>query len=477
MTCHRFDLEHQLAFSELSGDCNPLHTDAVAARRLLFGSTVVHGVHSTLWALDNWLSDKTENIELRSINAAFRNPIRIDEEVIYSVKNESDGHVEIELTVGGSVAASLDINWGRSKGCDADCFSKGFPKLDECIELSEDEVEKASGSLELYLDLEASALLFQHLTALLPPLQIAQLLATTRLVGMMCPGLHSLYSMLDLGFEHETGESSSLTYEVAKMDKRFGKVLMKISSPRMAGTVTAFYRPPPKEQISFADVHGQVEPNEFAGQRALVVGGSRGLGEVTAKLLSAGGADVRITYNQGVEDSRRIVDDIVSGGGCADCLSLNVLDAQMEPGNRLGGDWTPTHLYYFATPFIAIGRKGSFSAALFQEFCDYYVIGFERVVEQLGPLGLRGIFYPSSVFIDELPSDMGEYVAAKMAGEALCAFMEKTHQDIAIHKPRLPRMATDQTASLLPLKNEDAVSILLEHLRILRDSSISPEEK
>ncbi|HNC74922.1 MAG TPA: MaoC/PaaZ C-terminal domain-containing protein, partial [Elusimicrobiota bacterium] len=43
-----FDWERQNAFARLSGDANPLHVDPAAARRLLFGRAVVHGVHGVL---------------------------------------------------------------------------------------------------------------------------------------------------------------------------------------------------------------------------------------------------------------------------------------------------------------------------------------------------------------------------------------------------------------------------------------------
>ena len=99
------------------------------------------------------------------------------------------------------------------------------------------------------------------------------------------------------------------------------------------------------------------------------------------------------------------------------------------------------------------------------------ISGFTRLADRLLRSGKEGAEALTSV-IDELPADMGEYIAAKTAGEALCGFLEQTHRDLAIHKPRLPRMATDQTASLLPVKNEDAVSIMLEHLRILGDLSL-----
>ena len=51
-TTRTFTLDDQLAFAALAGDFNPLHVDPLAARRLIFGEVVVHGVHAVLWALD-----------------------------------------------------------------------------------------------------------------------------------------------------------------------------------------------------------------------------------------------------------------------------------------------------------------------------------------------------------------------------------------------------------------------------------------
>ena len=55
MTTRSFSIADQTAFATLSGDFNPLHIDAVAARRLMFGRPVVHGIHLLLWALDTAL--------------------------------------------------------------------------------------------------------------------------------------------------------------------------------------------------------------------------------------------------------------------------------------------------------------------------------------------------------------------------------------------------------------------------------------
>ena len=50
-------------FATLSGDYNPLHVDAISARRFLFGSPVVHGIHTILWSLNSWLENETDIIK------------------------------------------------------------------------------------------------------------------------------------------------------------------------------------------------------------------------------------------------------------------------------------------------------------------------------------------------------------------------------------------------------------------------------
>lgn len=409
-------------------------------------------------------------MNIRSIKASFLRPIILEEQVQYSATSEQSQHVRIQLASGGSISTRIQVEWDTSAQPYFDHLDTRSPERCSPRVLSEDEIEADSGSLDLWLNAQAAAQLFPQLVKCLPLPQIAVLLATTRLVGVKCPGLHSLYSELDLSAT-ASRECTTFNYEVTRFDKRFRLVFMKVVAPGMTGTVKAFVRPAPQEQPSYLKLKEQVDGNEFAGQRALVIGGCRGLGEVAAKLLCAGGANVIITYYQGKEDARRIVDEIVANGGAADLFHSDVLNPKRDLLDSSVSNWCPTHLYYFATPFISQGVKGSFSTELFSSFCDYYVIGLVHTVNQLRSQGLRNVFYPSTVFIDELPVRLGEYAVAKMAGEMVCTFLEKTNREMTMYRPRLPRMATDQTASLLPVSNEDPVPIMREHLRSFRDST------
>ena len=438
-----FTSEDQIDFAELSGDYNPLHIDVVAARRLLFGSTVVHGVHALLWGLDCCLEDREESLEVRAINAVFSKPIKVDEKVTLSVESENDGRLRIELLNSGLLLTVIKVELANSVQRNSVYLEPSFPKRLEPSVLSDSELETDSGALDLSLNIEAATKLFPNLIRCLSPMHIAVILASTRLVGVRCPGLHSIYSEIALS-KTTPNESSAMHYEVTKFDRRFGLVLLKVIAPEMTGTIKAFRRPAPQEQADCLTLKNHVDSNEFADQRALVIGGSRGLGEVAAKLLAAGGADVKITYYHGKEDARRVVNDIISVGGVAKSLYFDVLNPKSYPTDTYKNDWDPTHLYYFATPFIVPGKR-NFSVELFNKFCDYYVAGFTNTLHQISDFGIRNVFYPSTVYIDDPPNNMGEYAAAKIAGEMLCSVLEKNNQQMTIYRPRLPRMATDQT--------------------------------
>jgi acyl dehydratase len=474
-----FTLQDQLAFADLSGDRNPLHVDPIAARRYMFGQPVVHGVHTLLWALDCWCAEHDETPNLRALSATFSKPVVLGERVVCVAVSEQPSQLALEVRSGGVVSTRISCELGNGTSSRRDQLGSrsiidAFPPVRASRVVPKEELEMSSGSFDLYLNTAETARLFPHLIKLAPAFQIASILGTSRLVGVECPGLHSLFSSLELRFEDSREGRPEVSYRVSKLDHRIGLIELKLDGQGVKGTVTAFRRPPPVEQPTYTSLRSSVGANEFAGQVALIIGGSRGLGEVAAKLLAAGGAIVRITFHQGEQDARRIVDEIVSNGGRADVAQFDVLDPQPQfAASSINS--LPTHCYYFATPFIFSGAKGIFSPELFSRFCAYYVTGFANIIDYWRARHVSNFFYPSTVAIDELPSSMGEYSVSKAAGEKLCDFLEKTHPALTIYRSRFPRVATDQTVSLLPVKNQDPVGVMLEHLRAFRAVSTKTE--
>ena len=62
----------QIEFAAVSGDRNPMHLDALLARRTQAGVPVVHGVHLLLWGLDALAGAERALPPMGRLKAAFQ---------------------------------------------------------------------------------------------------------------------------------------------------------------------------------------------------------------------------------------------------------------------------------------------------------------------------------------------------------------------------------------------------------------------
>ena len=67
---------------------------------------------------------------------------------------------------------------------------------------------------------------------------------------------------------------------------------------------------------------------DLKGKRALVTGGSRGVGAATARLLATSGADVAITYRTRAEEADRVVEDLRGMGVSAWAEAVDIAEAE-----------------------------------------------------------------------------------------------------------------------------------------------------
>lgn len=462
-----FEFVDQKQFASVSGDFNPMHLDSVYARRTQAGAPVVHGIHLLLWALDELAASQPDLPQVLSIRVRFHQFVYLGEAVeIGTVQQKSDG-LRMSILGKGALRAKIAIVSGEvAAGCSLPHIdgAEVLPALEAASDLDLEQISGRSGLLPFKMTDEDAARMFPAATKWLGAKKIAALAASTYLVGMVCPGLHSIYDGFSITCCEKLGAEDLLSYRVLETDERFRSVQMEIAGGGLEGLVTCFLRTPPVRQQAMQALSKTVNPDEFAGSVALVVGGSRGLGELTAKLIAAGGGRVIITWQSGREDAERVVQEIRSAGGNCEAFAY---DARKAPEEQLAFLIDPpTHAYYFATPTIFRHKSDILVPGHLKEFLEIYVEGFWKLSQALRAIKPNiSVFYPSSIFVTDRPEGMTEYAMAKAAGELLCADIDRFLAPLHVTMARLPRLSTDQTASIAPTQVADSLQIMLPIVR------------
>ena len=474
-----FSMSDQLEFAEFSGDFNPMHISPLAARRTQMGAPVVHGMHQVLWGLENAGAFVPDGIHIVGVQVRFPQPLYLDERADLLLIARDESFLRLAIRANKIVTGKIVLKLGRAAWPSPARLSGEFESFGEpatCHELAFEEITGIAGDLPAYLRWADAERIFPKACKLIGTIRVNSIAALSRLVGMVCPGLHSIFSSIDVQLGRV--EENRLRFSVLSTDARFSVVRQSVSGGGIEGEVTAFMRMPPRKQPGIAEFRRLVRHDEFAGSVALVIGASRGVGEVVAKTIGAGGGHVLATYCTGVEECEQVASEIWAAGGRCDVMQY---DAQRSPAEQLAIlPVVPSSVYYFATPRIFGRTEGLLEKARFYEFLETYVNRFYALCSYLRESGIESltIFYPSSIAVDSRPESMTAYAMAKAAGEILCDSMTVHWPGFRVIARRLPRMATDQTATLVSVDSMPIMDTMLpiisevEH-SILRATTVS----
>jgi acyl dehydratase len=465
----------QERFAAASGDRNPMHMDALQARRMQAGAPVVHGVHLLLWALDAFSAAKPDLPPVRSIRAQFSKFVYLDQPVEVVLQQQDSKRARLSILVENTIRTKVTCGFDGSVE-DGPTEEASSPDLESSMkapmDLDLESIAGRSGHFRFAMTPDVALDLFPSATRWLGTRRVAALAASTYLVGMVCPGLYSIYNELSVSSYTEPNEEEVLHFKVTEADFRYRSVEQRMSGGGLIGTVNSFIRTRPVSQVPIEALRNIVRPTEFSGSVTLIVGGSRGLGELTAKIIGAGGGRVIITWNRGKMDADRVADEIRAAGGSCEILPY---DARRPAAEQLASlTESPTHFYYFATPHIFRPESEIFAAKRLDEFLDFYVRGFWELARALRDRqpGIS-MFYPSSVYVTDRPAGMTEYSMAKAAGETLCADINQSWSPAKVLVRRLPRLPTDQTASVSQAEEADSVETMLPIVREVQSSTKS----
>ncbi len=473
----KFDGDDQVLFARLSGDFNPMHMDPLAARRTQAGATVVHGMHAVLWSLDRLVQLGLVEGGISGLKVQFAKFIPVGSTVHLKLVRRDENSIGAELASGGLTTTLLSLTLGAPKKAVGGALPppdapRTGPSDQPAVLARLEETAGLSGRMDIAGPAQWVENRFPHAVAAIGPGRIAAIALLSRLVGMICPGLHSIFAAFAIDLIETPRHRDGLWFSVSGTDERFRMVRMMVSGAGISGSVQAFLRWPPVVQASLSDISKLVAPTEFAGSTALIIGGSRGLGALTAKVIAAGGGKVIVTYATGRKEAMQLAEEIRAHipQGVRDVIPYDARQEAAEQLKTLIAD--VSHLYYFATTSIARQKEGLFVSSLFDEFIQVYVKGFYDCCRFLAEHGSGPLtaFYPSSVFVENNPLPLAEYSMAKMAGEVLCGNINRSAGRVHVIVGRLPRLKTDQTATVPPVESAEPLEIMLPVIRKVQSS-------
>lgn len=448
--CKKFSSSDLELFAKFSGDRNPIHLDPIYARRTQFGAPIVFGVNLLLWAMDYLY--KKHAIVVNFISIKFQRPVFLNADV--EIKFEQDG--KLIISQNGNINSVM--LFAIAKEISKFNYEK-LPLLKINKMYSDGICNFNVGERDEFLfsgDYKIGKTLFPEIFEVYGDRAICEIANSSFIVGMRCPGEHSIFVDLKINFQ-ENHENSF--YKITKLESRVGMVAISFKGKAINGTLGAFFRPKPSKFHDMQAIKLAVKSDEFKGQRILIIGGSRGIGEVVAKILAVGGGMVSITYNVGVKEAEKVAEDIRNNGG-----NCTIHQLKIDKKNK----FTNLHekydfIYYFATPKILpsnfLGKSDVY------EYDQIYVDGFTDVCNYFFNTNKSiRIFYPSTSFIEKSKPNLDVYINSKIKGEERCRFLRDLY-NIDINVKRLPILQTDQNLSILSENSKDIVTVMLPIIR------------
>jgi len=453
-------------FARLSGDANPLHVDLSYSRRSLAAGCVVHGMLLFLRALDEIILDITLP---KVITTNFKSFVKIDDSVNFILykNNLRPDDWQIWGFVNDKTVITIQLN-GYSYQEEPQslnvnqlsCEVIGSPQLLDSPRIAEHSpffLKNYSYPLKSFVLSDCG---FKNLLEKVGGDLIAGFLSMTNFVGMIHPGLNSIFSKFRVVLNGQNNEDNYQLFQVIKYDDRVNRYVINLSGSLFSGEIVAFQRPGLVEQEHISSYIGKVAPNIFSNLNVLILGGSRGLGAAAAKILALGGANVDITYFACKKEADLIAHEISEH--CCYQPKTFFYDIEEKKYDVISKKLAIANLVMnFATPPIRPTNKNEFDAELQAKYFWYYVESILELSKRFASNsnGKKIIFSPSTSFIEKEITGFAEYVSSKKSLELMCD-KKSNETNIIFMCERLPQLKTDQTSSVFQQQYGDIFSCL-----------------
>lgn len=446
-----FDKTSQKAFAFGSGDYNPVHLDAVKARKSYSGQVVVHGIHVFLWAFDHLCRIgliEQSDILRQQIRCKFKKTIFLGEEIkLFRRRNPKSNKNEfiVEKDRVQLVKIQLTQKLFRPKVDFKEVFEAyQVGESKKPLELDLHAIRKRNLRLNFGgLDINYFRK-FSKLSEYISLERIRAIAVMSAAVGMIAPGQNSLFTSFLLSIDSVISDEDSGVLHVADFNPNHKLLDLFFSGSGIFSHIQALSLPKPISPPSSSHVQRVVSEEKYNLKFALIVGGSRGVGAIFARILANACVKTIITYNNGRDEAHEL-----SADPYIECIHFDAYTTDISVFIRQ----LPVEvsaLFYFVTPKIFFRRTKYFHKEKLDLFNHCYVKVFQELFIKLRDhsMSLKYVFYPSTVEVRKEKSLNLEYCEAKLNAEEICREFSIEFDNIKFFVPRLKKITTDQTAWL-----------------------------
>ncbi|ARJ47471.1 MaoC/PaaZ C-terminal domain-containing protein [Candidatus Pelagibacter sp. RS39] len=383
----KFSLNKCKNFSKLSGDKNPLHLDKKLSNYSQFQKPIVQGIQVLMYIFEKSLIKKiTKNSN--SISVVFKNPIFIDEKIIFKIRKEKKNIIVIAKNL----------------------FQEKIIITFEILSESEKEIFNTNTIIK-------------------------NLLTLTKYVGNFRNNLN-IISTLDIK------KNDKKNYKkVIKLSKNFYKFEHGLNDISLKSYFVSFKKKIEEKFDKKSKI--KINKNFFENKKILIIGGSSGLGRVLINYFLSNKILIDFTYNK---NSRKL-DFIKKKYKVPNkrIFKLNNLNLNLYKKKLSKYDI----FYFFPTSKIFSFNEKFFDYKKFDNFNLINIDFLLKIFKFIGNSEEKKFFYvPSSKLAGENVMS-SEYGLSKNLQEKILKRIKKLFKNIKISNPRLDSYFTESTKGLI----------------------------